>query len=57
MPQIPENIEVETPVRTGERQEYSIGTNANTIDTRNNGKLAGTESQGHGMPSTFINGK
>lgn len=47
-----ENTGVETPVRTGEKQEYRTGTNANTIDTRNNGKLAGTESQVHGMLST-----
>ena len=46
-----EDMEPDTPVRTGEKQEYRTGTNATTIDTRNNGKLTGTESQRHGMSS------
>lgn len=47
----PEDMGPNTPVRTGEKQEYRTGTNAITIDTRNNGKLTGTESQRHGMSS------
>ena len=46
-----EDMEPDTPVRTGEKQGYRTGTNATTIDTRNNGKLTGTESQRHGMSS------
>jgi hypothetical protein len=47
-----EDIGPDTPVRTGEEQEYRTGTNASTSDTRNNGKLAGTESLRHSMLST-----
>lgn len=46
-----EDMEPDTPVRTGEKQGYRTGTNATTIDTRNNGKLTGTESQRHDMSS------
>jgi len=47
-----EDIGPDTPVRTGEEQEYRTGTNASTNDTRNNGKLAGTESARHSMLPT-----
>lgn len=47
-----ENIGPDTPDRTGEKQEYRTGTNASTSDTRNNGKLTGTESLRHGMSAT-----
>lgn len=46
-----EDIGINTPARAVEMQEYRTGTNATTIDTRNNGKLTGTESQRHGMSS------
>lgn len=46
-----EDMGPDTLVRTGEKQGYRTGTNATTIDTRNNGKLTGTESQRHGMSS------
>jgi hypothetical protein len=46
-----EDMEPDTPARTGEKQGYRTGTNATTIDTRNNGKLTGTESQRHDMSS------
>jgi len=42
-----EDIGPDTPVTTGKEQEYRIGINANTSDTRNNGKLTGTESLRH----------
>jgi len=47
-----EEMGPDTPVTTGKEQEYRIGTNANTNDTRNNGKLTGTESPRHSMLPT-----
>jgi len=49
-----EDIGPDTPVTTGKEQEYRIGTNANTSDTRNNGKLTGTESPRHStLPTVY----
>lgn len=38
-----EDMRVEVSDKTGEIQAYRTGTNANSIDTRNNGKLTGTD--------------